>query len=79
MAKKFEMSIIGELTLCLGFQVKQLTNGIFFCQVKYIAYILKRFGFSYSKPVKTPMSPSSSLSVDPTGADVYATLYRGMI
>jgi hypothetical protein len=43
MSKEFEMSIIGELTFFLGFQVKQMREGIFISQEKYIKDLLKRF------------------------------------
>lgn len=35
-AKKFEMSMRGELTFFLGLQVKQLTDAIFIYQAKYV-------------------------------------------
>ena len=35
MSKEFEMSMIGELTFFLGFQVKQMKEGIFISQKKY--------------------------------------------
>ena len=34
-SKEFEMSMIGELTFFLGFQVKQIREGIFISQEKY--------------------------------------------
>ena len=36
MANKFEMSMIGELSYFLGLQIKQLKNGTFVSQGKYI-------------------------------------------
>ena len=78
MAKNFEMSMMGELNFFLGLQVKQL-NDDFFCQAKYITDMMKKYGFSDCKPAKTPISSSTSISVDPNGADVNATLYQGMI
>ena len=36
MANEFEMSMIGELSYFLGLQIKQLKNGIFVSQGKYI-------------------------------------------
>lgn len=36
MCKKFEMSMIGDLTFFLGFQVKQKKNDIFICQCKFV-------------------------------------------
>ena len=36
MANEFKMSMIGELSYFLGLQIKQLKNGIFVSQGKYI-------------------------------------------
>jgi hypothetical protein len=44
MTQKFEMSMMGELTYFLGFQVKQLKDGTFLSQMKYTQDLLKRFG-----------------------------------
>jgi hypothetical protein len=55
MIQKFEMSMMGELKYFLGFQIKQLQEGTFICQTKYIQYILKKFGIKNVKPIKTPM------------------------
>jgi hypothetical protein len=44
MMQKFEMSMMGELNYFLGFQVKQLKEGTFISQMKYIQDLLKRFG-----------------------------------
>ena len=44
MSRKFEMSMIGELSFFLGLQIKQLKEGIFVCQSKYVKDILKKFG-----------------------------------
>jgi hypothetical protein len=44
MTHKFEISMIEELTYFLGFQVKQLKEGTFLSQTKYIQDILKKFG-----------------------------------
>ncbi|KAL7588880.1 hypothetical protein Lser_V15G41199 [Lactuca serriola] len=75
MTKKFEMSMIGDLTLFLGLQVKQITDGIF-CQAKSIADVLKMYGFSDCKPAK---SSSASIGTDQSGTDMNATMFRGMI
>ena len=42
MSKEFKMSMIGELTFFLGFQVKQMREGIFISQEKYTKDLLKR-------------------------------------
>jgi hypothetical protein len=39
----------------LGFQVKQLQEGTFISQTKYIQDILTKFGMKDVKPIKTPM------------------------
>ena len=41
---EFEMSIAGKLTYFLGFQVKQLKDGIFLSQSKYVKELVKKFG-----------------------------------
>jgi hypothetical protein len=43
MIQKFEMSMMGELKYFLRFQIKQLQEGTFFSQTKYIQDILKKF------------------------------------
>jgi hypothetical protein len=54
MIQKFEMSMMGELKYFLGFQIKQLQDGTFISQTKYIQDILKKFGMKDGKPIKTP-------------------------
>ena len=41
---EFEMSIAGKLNYFLGFQVKQLKDGIFLSQSKYVRELVKKFG-----------------------------------
>jgi hypothetical protein len=55
MVQKFEMSMMGELKYFLGFQVKQLQEGTFISQTKYIQDILTKFGMKGAKPIETPM------------------------
>jgi hypothetical protein len=43
MIQKFEMSMMGELKYFLGFQMKQLQEGTFISQTKYIQDIIKKF------------------------------------
>ncbi|GJW27915.1 uncharacterized mitochondrial protein-like protein [Tanacetum coccineum] len=49
------MSSMGELTFFLGLQVQQKKDGIFISQDKYVAEILKKFGFIKVKTASTPM------------------------
>ena len=62
MIQKIEMSMMGELKYFLGFQVKQLQEGTFISQTKYIQDILKNFGMKDGKPIKwEPMGISTSI------------------
>ena len=79
MHDEFEMSMMGELNFFLSLQIKQLENGIFFNQSKYIKEMLKKFGLEESKPMKTPMSLETRLPKDEEGESVDNTKYRGMI
>jgi hypothetical protein len=47
--------MMGELTYFLGFQVKQLKEGIFISQTKCTQDLLKKFGMKDAKPIKTLM------------------------
>jgi spore maturation protein CgeB len=64
MAKEFEMSMIGELSYFLGLQIKQMKDGTFVCQEKYIKDMIKKFGLQDAKPMSTPMGTSDQLGVD---------------
>ncbi|GJV09897.1 retrovirus-related pol polyprotein from transposon TNT 1-94 [Tanacetum coccineum] len=79
MHDEFEMSMMGELNFFLGLQIKQLEDGIFFNQSKYIKEMLKKFRLEDSKPMKTPISTETKLTKDVEGESVDNTKYRGMI
>ncbi|GJR66331.1 retrovirus-related pol polyprotein from transposon TNT 1-94 [Tanacetum coccineum] len=79
MHDEFEMSMMGELNFFLGLQIKQMEDGIFFNQSKYIKEMLKKFGLEDSKPMKTPMSSNTKLTKDKECESVDSTKYRGMI
>ncbi|GKF78894.1 uncharacterized mitochondrial protein-like protein, partial [Tanacetum coccineum] len=64
MHEKFQMSSMGELTLFLGLQVKQKNDDIFISQDKYVAKILKKFGFIEVKTASTPMETQKPLLKD---------------
>ena len=76
---EFEMSMIGELSYLLGLQIKQLKNGTFVSQGKYIKDILKKFGMSDGKAISTPMGTNGNLDSDASGNTVDQKLYRSMI
>ncbi|GKD44264.1 retrovirus-related pol polyprotein from transposon TNT 1-94 [Tanacetum coccineum] len=79
MHDEFEMSMMGELNFFLGIQIKQMEDGIFFNQSKYIKETLKKFGLEDSKPMKTPTSFDTKLTKDEECKSVDSTKYRGMI
>ncbi|GJW01618.1 retrovirus-related pol polyprotein from transposon TNT 1-94 [Tanacetum coccineum] len=79
MHDEFEMSMMGELNFFLGLQIKQMENGIFFNQSKYIKEMLKKFGFEDSKPIKTFMSSDTKLTKYEECESVDNTKYRRMI
>ncbi|WVZ84198.1 hypothetical protein U9M48_031253 [Paspalum notatum var. saurae] len=79
MAKEFEMSMIGELTFFLGFQIKQLKEGTFIYQEKYTRDLLKRFKMDDCNLIETPMATNAKLEADESGIKVDQTLYRSMI
>jgi hypothetical protein len=79
MIQKFEMSMMGELKYFLGFQVKQLQEGTFISQTKYIQDILTKFGMKDANPIKTPMGTNGHLDLDTGGKSVDQKVYRSMI
>ncbi|GJV59374.1 retrovirus-related pol polyprotein from transposon TNT 1-94 [Tanacetum coccineum] len=79
MHDEFEMSMMGELNFFLGLQIKQMEDGIFFNQSKYIKEILKKFGLEESKLMKTPMTSDNKLTKDKECESVDSTKCRGMI
>ena len=79
MHSEFEMSMMEELNFFLGLQIKQLKEGTFINQAKYIRDLLKRFNMEEAKTMKTPMSSSIKLDKDEKGKSIGSTMYRGMI
>jgi hypothetical protein len=71
--------MMGELKYFLVFQIKQLQEGTFIIQTKYIQDILKKFGIKNVKPIKTPMGTNGHLDLDTSGKSVDQKAYRSMI
>ncbi|GKE33799.1 hypothetical protein Tco_1453121, partial [Tanacetum coccineum] len=63
----------------LGLQVKQKEDGIFISQDKYVADILRKFGFTDVRTASTPMDIEKPLLKYSDGDDVDVYLYRSMI
>ncbi|GKG21792.1 hypothetical protein Tco_0384387, partial [Tanacetum coccineum] len=71
--------MMGELNFFLGLQIKQLEDGIFFNQSKYVKEMLKKLGLENAKPIKTPMSSETKLTRDEEVEPIDNTKYHGMI
>ena len=79
MTDRFEMSMMGELRFFLGFEIKQLREGTFINQAKYIQYMLKRFNMTDLNGVATLMQTKCHLELNPHGKDVDQKVYQSMI
>jgi hypothetical protein len=64
---EIQMSMMGELTFFLGIQVKQMKQGTFVRQAKYMKNLMKKFNMDELKPVSTPMSTTTSLDPNKNG------------
>ncbi|WJX52062.1 hypothetical protein P8452_38206 [Trifolium repens] len=79
MQSEFEMSLVGELTYFLGFQIKQMEDTIFISQSKYARNIVKKFGMDNATHKRTPAPTHLKLTKDEKGINVDQSLYRSMI
>jgi hypothetical protein len=71
--------MMGELAFIVGFQIKQLKDGTFISQTKYIKDMLKKFDMENAKPIKTPMSTQGHLDLNEEGKAVDQKVYCSMI
>jgi hypothetical protein len=79
MMQKFKMSMMGELNYFLGFQVKQLKEGMFISQTKYTQDLLKWFGMKDAKPAKTSIGTDGHLDLEKGGKSIDQKAYWSMI
>nr|GFA17358.1 ribonuclease H-like domain, reverse transcriptase, RNA-dependent DNA polymerase [Tanacetum cinerariifolium] len=79
MKGEFEMSAMGELTFFLGLQVKQLPDGIFISQDKYVKDVLKKFDMESVRTATTPYEVPKHKSKDETDDAVNVHLFRSII
>ncbi|KAI3672812.1 hypothetical protein L6452_38912 [Arctium lappa] len=75
----FQMSMMGEINFFLDLHVKQLSDGIFFNQSKYVFDILNKFKMDKSSSIGTPMAHGAKIGLNPDGKAVDVKTYRGMI
>ena len=79
MHSEFEISMMRKLNFFLGLQIKQLKEGTFINQAKYIRDLLKKYNLEDVKAKSTPMGSSIKLDMDEKGKPIDQTIYRGMI
>ena len=79
MQSKYEMSMMGELTYFLSLQVKQVKDGIFISQTKYIYDLLKNFDLTDYSLAKTAMPTATKLELNTKESKVDISSYRGMV
>ncbi|GKC91189.1 putative ribonuclease H-like domain-containing protein, partial [Tanacetum coccineum] len=79
MKGEFEMSAMGEMNFFLGLQVKQLPDGIFISQDKYVKDMLTKFDMESVRTTTTPYEAAKTKLKDETDPPVNVHLYRSMI
>jgi hypothetical protein len=79
MQSEFEMTDLGIMKYFLGIEVDQSTKGIFICQKKYAADIIKIFCMEECNPTETPIPLDTKLSKKDEGPIVDPTLYKSLV
>ena len=79
MQGEFKMSMVGELSYFLRLHIRQMDEGIFINQAKYVKDLRKKYGLEGCKKISTPMATSTKLDADEAGKAVDQKTYRGMI
>ncbi|GJW41263.1 putative ribonuclease H-like domain-containing protein [Tanacetum coccineum] len=76
MKGEFEMSAMGEMTFFLGLQVKQLPDGIFISQDKYVKDMLTKFDMESVRTATTPYEAVKTKLKDETDPPVNVHLHQ---
>jgi hypothetical protein len=79
MTDRFEISMMRKLKFFLEFQIKQLVDGTFLNQTKYIHDILKKFGMDKAKSIKTLIGTNGHLDLYMGGKLVDQKVYHSII
>ncbi|RVW83084.1 Retrovirus-related Pol polyprotein from transposon TNT 1-94 [Vitis vinifera] len=79
MKKKFEMSDLGLLHFFLGLEVKQVEDGVFVSQRKYVVDLLKKFNMLNCKVVATPMNSNEKLQAEDGTKRADARRFRSLV
>jgi hypothetical protein len=70
MSKEFDMSMMSELNIFLGLQIKQTQDETFVHQGKYTKDVQKKFNMGEAKPLSMLMSTIMTLDIDEDGKPV---------
>ncbi|KAJ8770389.1 hypothetical protein K2173_015003 [Erythroxylum novogranatense] len=73
------MKDLGLLQYFLGLEVMQSNDGIFVCQKKYVADLLKRFNMANCEVVATPMNVNKKLQREDGTEKNNSTLFRSLV
>jgi hypothetical protein len=79
MSRAFEMSMMGELQIFLGLQIKKSKEGTFVHQSKYTKDTVRKFKMENSKAMTMPMSTTTALDANEEGEHVDQKEYRSMM
>lgn len=79
MKAEFAMSMVGELVIFLGFQIRQGATCIFFFQEKYARNMISKFGVDKAKEKRTPAATHLKMLKDTYGQKVDPSLYQSII
>jgi hypothetical protein len=75
----FKISNLGDANYCLGVEILQTTNGIYFHQRGYSEKILERFGMAKCTPISSPMNPKTKLQKDTGSSPVDPKFYQSLV
>ncbi|GJT50273.1 putative ribonuclease H-like domain-containing protein [Tanacetum coccineum] len=78
MKGEFEMSAMGEMSFFLGLQVKQLPDGIFISQDKYVKDMLTKFDMESVRTATTPYEAAKTKLKDADPSIMYIVHINGL-
>jgi len=79
MKDEFDMTDLGKMRYFLGIEVMQKAVGIFICQRKYVAELIKRFGMQNYNSVCNSILPGQKVGRDEASVKVDSILYKQMV
>ncbi|XP_023632588.1 uncharacterized protein LOC111828563 [Capsella rubella] len=79
MKRKFEMVMVGEMTYCLGLQIKQTNGGIYISQESAAKNILRKLEVQMNRESQTPMGTDLRMSRSEHEERADAELYEEMM